>query len=229
MYLPGCFDKSLNKEKMTNKKFYELMDETFEKSKAIARSKGEDYTKGSVDVLANFKEGGVALGIPPMKVCWVFMNKHYQAITSYVCTDGKSESEPIEERIKDNINYNVLLLGLIKEERENKVLESKIEERVRDIFDKDPFKQDTLDYTFEVSNNKGPLPNYEKGSTLKDGSAIVGEKGKEITKESSDGSYLNKMFVFEATKENVQHLHNMVQSHKYNFTDVLKFLTQNKL
>ncbi len=43
------------------------------------------------------------------------MNKHYQAITNYVRTKGQNESEPISERIKDLINYLVLLQGLIKE------------------------------------------------------------------------------------------------------------------
>lgn len=101
---------------MTNKAFYELMNNIFVDALAIAQQKGEDYTKGSTDSLANFKEGGKAIGINPKEVCWVFMNKHYQAITNYVRTDGKSESEPISERIKDMINYLVLLQAIIIEE-----------------------------------------------------------------------------------------------------------------
>lgn len=100
---------------MTNEKFYELMKDTFADAMEIAHAKGKDYTKGSLDALANFKEGGKALAIDPEVVCWVFMNKHYQAITNYIKTQGQSESEPIEERIKDMINYLVLLLGLICE------------------------------------------------------------------------------------------------------------------
>jgi len=98
---------------MTNKEFYELMQKTFSSAEEIAKAKGADYTKGSEDALSNFKEGGKALNIPPEKVCWVFMNKHYQAITNYVKTEGQSESEPISERIKDMINYLVLLQGII--------------------------------------------------------------------------------------------------------------------
>jgi hypothetical protein len=100
---------------MTNKEFYDLMQTVFDSCQKIAKSKGEDYTKGSLDALANFKEGGIDVGIDPMKVCWIFMNKHYQAITNYVKTGGQSESEPINERIKDMINYLVLLQGLITE------------------------------------------------------------------------------------------------------------------
>lgn len=101
---------------MTNKAFYELMNNIFADALIIAEQKGADYTKGSTDALANFKEGGKAIGIDPKEVCWIFMNKHYQAITNYVRTDGKSESEPISERIKDMINYLVLLQAIIIEE-----------------------------------------------------------------------------------------------------------------
>lgn len=101
---------------MTNKAFYELMNNIFADTLIIAEQKGADYTKGSTDALANFKEGGKAIGINPKEVCWVFMNKHYQAITNYVRTNGKSESEPISERIKDMINYLVLLQAIITEE-----------------------------------------------------------------------------------------------------------------
>ncbi len=101
---------------MTNKDFYELMKTTFANCEGIARAKGEDYTKGSADALANFKEGGKALNVDPKIVCWVFMNKHYQAITNYIRTNGQSESEPISERIKDMINYLVLLQGIITEQ-----------------------------------------------------------------------------------------------------------------
>jgi hypothetical protein len=92
------------------------MDMMFNDAKAIAKAKGADYTVGSQDALANFKRGGEAIDLDPKKVCWIFMNKHYQAITNYVKTGGKSESEPIGERIKDMINYLVLLQGIIVEE-----------------------------------------------------------------------------------------------------------------
>jgi len=110
--------KVLNKKHMKNSDFYMLMSDLFEQCKKIAESKGKDYTVGSLDALANFKRGGESLGIPPEKVCWIFMNKHYQAITNYVKTGGQSESEPIRERIKDLINYLVLLQAIIVEGQE---------------------------------------------------------------------------------------------------------------
>lgn len=100
---------------MTSKEFSELMEQTFKDCSKLSNAKGADYTNGSQDVLANFKEAGKGIEAHPMDVCWIFMNKHYQAITNYVRTKGQSESEPISERIKDLINYLVLLQGLIKE------------------------------------------------------------------------------------------------------------------
>ncbi len=105
---------------MTNLEFSELMQRTFDDCAKISKAKGADYTKGSQDALANFKEAGAGIGADPLDVCWIFMNKHYQAITNYVKTKGKSESEPIEERIKDLINYLVLLQGLIIENEADK-------------------------------------------------------------------------------------------------------------
>ena len=105
---------------MTNADFYALMKKTFAEAEEIARLKGEDYTKGSADALANFKEGGKDIDLDPKKVLWIFMNKHYQAITNYVRTGGQSESEPIDMRLKDLINYCVLMLGIITEEKQIK-------------------------------------------------------------------------------------------------------------
>lgn len=104
---------------MTNKDFYELMKNTFANCEGIARVKGEDYTKGSADALANFKEGGKALNVDPKVVAWIFLNKHYQAITNFIRTNGQSQSEPIEGRIDDLINYLVLLKGIIVEQHQN--------------------------------------------------------------------------------------------------------------
>jgi hypothetical protein len=105
---------------MSNKELYELMKATFSKCEEIARAKGADYTVGSQDALANFKGVGLDMDIPPQVACWIFMNKHYKAITNYVKSRGKSQSEPIDGRIDDLINYLVLLKGLIKEEEHRK-------------------------------------------------------------------------------------------------------------
>ena len=104
---------------MTKKEFEQVMSAVFDSCATVSDAKGHDYTKGSEDALANFKGVGKDIGIDPMQACWIFMNKHYQAITNYVRTGGQSESEPIDERIKDLINYLVLFQALIIERRKD--------------------------------------------------------------------------------------------------------------
>jgi len=104
---------------MTNDRFYKLMAETFDSALKIAKSKGQDYTVGNPDALWNFKEAGRDIELSPEKALYIGMNKHYKAIVNYIKTGGQSESEPIDERIKDCINYLVLLRGLIVEKRES--------------------------------------------------------------------------------------------------------------
>src|SRR5690348_62432 len=135
---------------MTNKELYELMDSIFSKAKEIAKAKGEDYTKGSLDALANFKEGGVSIGTDPKKVCWIFMNKHYQAITNYVKTNGQSESEPISERIKDLINYLVLLQALIVE---GQPIQSQYTKEELESCSKAQIVSNPIQTNFEVTTN----------------------------------------------------------------------------
>lgn len=105
---------------MVKEDFIKMRSEIFDKCINITKSKGEDYTKGNVDVLSNFKEGGRDLGVPPMKTLGIFMKKHTDAISNYIKNDGQCESEPISERIADAINYLVFLQAIIKdEEKEN--------------------------------------------------------------------------------------------------------------
>lgn len=106
---------------MTRKDFSDLVESTYEECTEIIRAKGVDYTKSSEDALANFKETGKDIGIDPLQVWYIFAQKHWQAIANYVKTGGQSESEPIEGRIHDAINYLLLGKGLIVERRQETV------------------------------------------------------------------------------------------------------------
>jgi len=100
---------------MEKNEFIQMREQLFNDCSLLTDTKGNDYTKGNKDVLFNFKETGNNININAIDVCYIFMHKHYQAITNYIKTKGQSESEPIEERVKDLINYLVLLQALIKE------------------------------------------------------------------------------------------------------------------
>lgn len=97
---------------MTNGEFKAVIEETYTACNKLIKEKGEDYTKGSLDILSYFKEASIESGIPPKKVLYVLMRKHWAAIGNYIKTDGKSQSEPIDGRIQDLINYLIFLRAL---------------------------------------------------------------------------------------------------------------------
>jgi hypothetical protein len=83
----------------------------------VLGAKGADYTVGSKDRLANFRTGAEFFGISPEQVLGVYLHKHVAAVFSYIKTGGQSESEPIEGRITDVINYCLLLSKLVAEKK----------------------------------------------------------------------------------------------------------------
>ena len=82
----------------------------------LLKLKGADYTGGNADRLNNFKDSAKLLDIDPETVWAIYFMKHIAAIMTYV-KDGKVQSEKIEGRIDDAINYLYLLEGLIEDRR----------------------------------------------------------------------------------------------------------------
>src|SRR4051812_49202934 len=79
-------------------------------------SKGKEYTVGSSDRLANFRGISQDVGIPMEKAWYVFANKHYRAIQSFVKNGGKIFSdEKIRGRIMDMIVYLLLFYKMTEE------------------------------------------------------------------------------------------------------------------
>jgi hypothetical protein len=81
----------------------------------ILAVKGHDYTQGG-GRLKNFFRNGSRLGLPAEKVLAVYMFKHLDAIETFLMR-GAVESEPIEGRIFDAINYLLLLFKMVKQRR----------------------------------------------------------------------------------------------------------------
>jgi len=81
--------------------------------------KGGEYA-GSEDRLANFKRGASLTGVKPLTVLFIYLAKHYDAVSTYVrdmqtgCTRPRSES--IEGRLDDLINYCLLAKAIIRED-----------------------------------------------------------------------------------------------------------------
>lgn len=105
---------------MTQQEFENLREDIFTTCKSLTKTKGDDYTKGNQDVLINFKEGGTDLGVSELKTLGIYMKKHVDAIFNYIKTEGQSESEPINMRIVDCINYLIFMQALIKDKEYDK-------------------------------------------------------------------------------------------------------------
>ena len=89
--------------------------------------KGHDYTQGAegdYGRLKNFYTGSEALGLTPLQVLGVYFKKHIDAVFTFI-KKGQVESEPIEGRIYDCINY-LLLLGKMVQYEKRKSAEPKL-------------------------------------------------------------------------------------------------------
>jgi hypothetical protein len=83
--------------------------------------KGRDYTqgdsvKGGHARLKNFYRNAEKLGVHARTVLAIYLAKHLDAIETFL-RHGQVESEPIDGRICDAINYLLLLAKMIRVER----------------------------------------------------------------------------------------------------------------
>jgi hypothetical protein len=102
-----------------NLKLFNAMLETARlREDEILKVKGDDYTidQADEDRLFNFKEIAQLVGITPQQVWAVYFLKHVFSILAFV--KGKKESEPIQGRKDDAVNYLHLFEGLVVEAAE---------------------------------------------------------------------------------------------------------------
>lgn len=102
---------------MNRIEFGNLIDDVWATVHHLNKTKGADYS-GDEDVLANFKRNAKRLGLTKEQVLGVYMNKHLDAIDTYI-RDGNIKSEPIEGRISDAIVYLLLLRAMVREGHDN--------------------------------------------------------------------------------------------------------------
>lgn len=101
---------------MTNEQFMTLLAEMVIEERNVLGAKGHDYTQGNADRLLNFKRLAAAFGCSPLLVWAIYLEKHLDAIRTYVMTGGVT-SEPIEGRITDARNYLALGRALIEDQK----------------------------------------------------------------------------------------------------------------
>lgn len=82
----------------------------------VMEAKGNDYSGGPA--FGNFDRASVDLELSRTHIWYVYFSKHLDSLKRWI-RDGKLESEPIESRITDLINYLLLLRGMIEEDKIN--------------------------------------------------------------------------------------------------------------
>lgn len=87
------------------------MDALIERAASIMESKGRDYS-GPIDPLASIKRTAERLGLEPRQVIGVYLSKQVDALTRFL-KDGTLDSEGVESRMVDVINYVLLLSVLV--------------------------------------------------------------------------------------------------------------------
>lgn len=100
---------------MTKKEYEKIVKALTEDRIEVSEGKRQDYTKGSKDVLSNFKNQAREGGVTPLQSLFIHLEKQISAVFNYIRTGGEHESEPIIKRIGDSINYLELLWGLIND------------------------------------------------------------------------------------------------------------------
>lgn len=86
--------------------------------KELLITKGKDYSS-ETDKLANFKEAELFTSCDRWEAWEIYFFKHIQAIQNYFRSGRKPLSESIHHRIRDAINYLVLLEALLVEEEKD--------------------------------------------------------------------------------------------------------------
>lgn len=97
---------------MNRDDFNTYTDVLFDTCQSTLKKKGHDYA-GDYNVLANFNRNAAITGLEPEQVWAIYFMKHIDAIMTYV-KDGKLESEGIEGRVIDAINYLILFGAMVK-------------------------------------------------------------------------------------------------------------------
>lgn len=103
---------------MNQKEISDLANVMLSECFTLLQEKNKDYSIEE-DALAGFKNVAKEIKVTPLKVWFVYARKHWGAISNYVRNNGKIESEPIESRLTDMINYCILLKALIEDEKKD--------------------------------------------------------------------------------------------------------------
>lgn len=103
---------------MTHEEFDKVVNSELDYVKTLLCSKSKEYDFGQ-DRFHSFKVGGNLQGISQEKCLLGYLTKHIISIYD-MCNEIENFSyEKFQEKVTDYINYGLLLLGMIAEEKQN--------------------------------------------------------------------------------------------------------------
>lgn len=101
--------------RMKPEDYIEFQDALFEEMKTLTKAKNQDYTAGSGDPFANFRESE-GFGVDTLRGLCIRMGDKFQRIKAYMVNGELAvANEGLEDAFKDLIGYSCLALGLIEE------------------------------------------------------------------------------------------------------------------
>ena len=116
---------------MTHERFNEVVEEMLETCKQTLIKKQGEYNLDE-DRLSFFKEGTELTKLSPERTLYMFMFKHIKSLADMVASEKTYPKELWEEKIKDNINYLLLLRALLEDDKMmDQVKKPTTKERVR--------------------------------------------------------------------------------------------------
>jgi hypothetical protein len=103
---------------MTSEKYKGWRDNFIHETLDLSDKKRIEYCNGnqSADVHTNFKVIAKKLGLTPMQVLSVYLNKHIESLSSFFKTGTTYSDETIESRVSDIINYLLLAMSMKADE-----------------------------------------------------------------------------------------------------------------
>jgi len=107
---------------MTAKEYKQFRESILKLTLELSDLKRIEYTEGNQNenVLWNFEKIARKLGLTPMQVLSVYLNKHLSSLQSYFKDGKEHSSEGIEGRVSDIINYLLLMLAMKEKYKEKK-------------------------------------------------------------------------------------------------------------
>ena len=100
---------------MNTTKFNKIVKETFEDCKSTLTQKRLEYAPQK-DRFHNFKESAKLLNSTPQKAAVGIAIKQFQSVIDLCGAKGIYGKDLIDEKIKDSINYLLLIKGILYEE-----------------------------------------------------------------------------------------------------------------